>query len=89
MLQRLEETGEMRVEYQDFSFDEDNDSDCEEEEGGEVSSNEQKSLEQEGRDKKCHKTMFNKLNSLLACFKSYCHCVPVLEFNSATPMCQF
>ena len=88
MLQRLEETGEMRAEYQDFSSNEDNTSDCEEEEKGEeeegdLNSNDQNSLEQKGRDKNCRKTMFNKLNSLLARFKSYCRCVPVLGFNSA------
>ena len=53
MLQTLEETGEMTAKYQDFSSDEGNAPDCEEEEeGGELSGNEQNSLEQEGRDKK-------------------------------------
>ena len=76
MLQRLEETGEMRAQYNDFSSDE-------EDREGELSSEEGESLGNESREQKCRTTMHNKLNTLLERLKGYCRCVPVLGFNSA------
>ena len=85
MLQRLEETGQMRAQYHDFTSDDSDESNCEqeEEEEGDLCTNERGSLRNEGRNQKCRKTMYKKLDTLLGRFKSYCRCVPVLGFNSA------